>query len=56
MTIQEVQAAASAMALEITQLVQTFESSTGCIVHSLPVHPGAHPSNPVTVEVKVQIP
>ena len=51
MTIQEVQAAASAMALEITQLVQTFESSTGCIVHSLPVHPGAHPSNPVTVEV-----
>jgi hypothetical protein len=55
MTISEVQVLASAMALEITQLVQAFESSTGCIVHSIPVRP-ASGTLPVTVEVKVQIP
>jgi hypothetical protein len=55
MTVPEVQAAAAAMAELITQAVQTFETNTGCIVHSLPVLP-ATKTAAATVQVKVQIP
>lgn len=54
MTVAEVQAAAIEMAAQMTALVQAFETSTGCIVHSLPVRPAAA-SVPASVEVKVQV-
>jgi hypothetical protein len=54
MTVQEVQAATVALAEAITAEVQVFEAATGCIVHSIPIHPAAG-SSPVTAEVKVQI-
>ena len=53
MTIQEVQQATAALAQQITQLIQAFEASTGCIVHSIPVR---NDRKPVTADVKVQIP
>lgn len=52
MTIQEVQQAAAALAAQLTQQIQAFEKTTGCIVHSLPVVR----QNPAAVQVKVQIP
>ncbi len=55
MTVEEVQVAAKAMAVEITNMVQAFESTTGCIVHSIPVRP-ASGGVEAMVEVKVQIP
>ena len=54
MTIEQVQAVRTALELQISALVQAFESNTGCIVHSLPVIP-ASSKTPVTVNVKVQI-
>jgi hypothetical protein len=55
MTIQEVQAAAEALAAQFTTLVQAFETSTGCLVHSVPVI-AATKTQPTLVRVKVQIP
>lgn len=55
MTIVEVQAVRAALEQQMTQLVQTFEASTGCIVHSLPIHP-ADGATLTKVVVKVQIP
>ena len=54
MTVQEVQAETAALAQRITQEVQAFESSTGCIIHSIPVIP-ATKTAPATVQVKVQV-
>jgi hypothetical protein len=54
MNIDQVKAAALAMAAQMTVLVQAFEQQTGCVVHSLPVRP-ADKKTPATVEVKVQI-
>ena len=39
---------------QMTQLVQAFEASTGCVVHSLPVIPATQ-AEPGNVRVKVQI-
>jgi hypothetical protein len=55
MNVQQIQAAAAALEQQLTQLVQAFESSTGTIVHSLPVFP-ATKTAAATVQVKVQIP
>ena len=55
MTIAEVQAATAALKQAITTLVQEFEQTTGCIVHSVPVLP-ATATQPAIVNVKVQIP
>lgn len=55
LTVEQVQAAATALADTITAAVQEFEASTACIIHSLPVIP-ASKSLPATVQVKVQIP
>ena len=55
MSVQEVQAARDALALQISALVQNFEQNTGCLVHSIPVMPAVE-NVPVTVRVKVQIP
>jgi hypothetical protein len=52
MTIQEVQAATADLAAKITQLVQDFQSTTGTLVHSIPVEQ----EGKVHVRVKVQIP
>ena len=52
MTVQEIQAAAAAMAKAITVLVQEFEAASGCHVHSIPVTE----AKPTRVSVKVQIP
>jgi hypothetical protein len=54
MTVEEARAAGLALAASITTLVQAFEEQTGCIVHSLPVHPDVAPAK-TTVEVKVQV-
>lgn len=54
MTVDQVKAAAAALEVQITQLVQQFEASTGCVVHSIPVVP-ATASQPATARVKVQI-
>jgi hypothetical protein len=57
MTVLEVQAAALAMAKQITALVQSFEEATGCIVHSLPVQPAVVSGTvKAIIHVKVQIP
>jgi hypothetical protein len=55
MNVAEIQKAAAALAAQITALVQSFETATGCLVHSLPVRP-ASGKIPTSVEVKVQIP
>lgn len=55
MNVQQIQAARAAMDSQITALVQQFEASTGCIVHSLPVLPGEG-KNLKSVTAKIQIP
>lgn len=54
MTVDQVKIATSVLESQITQLVQDFESSSGCIVHSIPVNPTT-PAAPITVRVKVQV-
>lgn len=55
MTVAEVQAAADALAKQLTTLAQEFESATGCMLHSIPLI-AATKAAPVQVRVKVQIP
>jgi len=55
MTVAEVLAERNMLASQISQLVDAFQDSTGCIVHSIPIHQG-NGSTVTTVEVKVQIP
>jgi hypothetical protein len=56
-TIAEIQAAAKTLAQTITAAVQAFETSTGCIVHSVPIRrPESGPPVPATADVKIQIP
>lgn len=54
MTVAEVKEKAAVLAVLITTFVEDFESQTGCLVHSLPVHPASGPVK-VMVDVKVQI-
>jgi len=54
MTVQEVKDASQLLAQAITKLTQSFESQTGCVIHSLPVTP-ATSTTPAVVHVKVQI-
>jgi hypothetical protein len=59
MTVAEVQAARDALAAQITQLAQAFESQTGCQIHSLPVFEATGTAGkvvPIQIKVKVQIP
>lgn len=55
MTVAEVLAERNMLASQISQLVDAFQASTGCIVHSIPIHQG-NGITVTTVEVKVQIP
>lgn len=53
MTIEQVRAAAVALAAQITQQLQTFEQTTGCKIHSIPIT--HEPALPVTANVKVKL-
>lgn len=54
MTIEEVKAKKAQLEAAITQLLQAFESETGCIVHSVPLIPATQEA-PIQGRVKVQI-
>lgn len=55
MEISEAEALAAKLGQDITALLQAYESSTGLIVHSVPILAGTK-TQPVTARVKVQLP
>lgn len=54
MTTEEALALSKTLAQQIQVLVQTYETATGCFVHSIPVVQRSATA-PATVDIKVQI-
>ncbi len=57
MSVEEVRAAAAALAKKITDEVRTLENQTGCKLHALAVdqHPPANGESQTVVRVRMEI-